>query len=61
MGTPKNPEQYDTVQLMDEDGVWRTFMVLFVDEDVVVCQSVSRNAVFTRDEFEKLFEGSDVR
>lgn len=56
MGTPKNPEWNDQVQLCDKDGRWRTFMVVYVDDDMVVCDSGSRLAHFTRDEFEKLFE-----
>jgi len=55
MGTPKNPEVYDTVALTDMHGVTRNFMVVYVDDWTVVCDSGSRLAHFDRDEFERLF------
>lgn len=57
MGTPSNPEVYDSITLVDRDGVERLFMVVYVDEHAVVCDSFSRMAHFTRDDFERLFEG----
>lgn len=57
MGNPRNPEPYDRVQLQDRGGVWRTFMVVYVDDNCVVCASGARLAHFARDEFAELFGG----
>ena len=54
-GTLKHPKQGDQVTLFDADGMARTFMVIWVDEDFVICDSVSRLAHFGRDEFAALF------
>lgn len=55
MGTPTNPEQGDVVTLYDADGKQHGFMVVWVDEELVICDSGARIEHFTRDQFAGLF------
>lgn len=70
MGTPRDPEVFDTVTLVSHDETAEGFGVVYVDDDIVVLQTMGgRTENFTRKRFEGLFTGetdmegggSDVR